>query len=82
MPRGKDQDRLTGTVIELQGTISHIVNKGGAVGITLEDEVACFLAKSEKAEVNTLRIGDRLRVRGVVKRRLVYRVALDAGIVL
>ena len=82
LPYGVSYDRLVGTVGELHGRITNIVNKGGAVGITVDDKVACFFARKESGKVSTFKVGDFVRVRGVFISTRIYRAALDACIVI
>ena|ERR1051325_3107045 len=56
-----------GKVIEVTGTVKHIVNKGGQPGVTLSGGVICGFGKKQKSMVGTLREGDRITCRGIYK---------------
>lgn len=57
-----------GQVIEVSGTIEHIVNKGGQPGVTLSGGVTCGFGRKQKPMVGTLQKGDGINLRGIYER--------------
>ena len=56
-----------GQIIEVTGTVEHIVNKGGAPGLILSGGVICGFGEKQKTMVGTLSKGDRITLRGIYK---------------
>lgn len=54
-----------GLVVELTGTIEHIVNKGGQPAVVLSGQVICGFGEKQKPMVQALRVGDLITLRGV-----------------
>jgi hypothetical protein len=54
-----------GQVVEVTGVVTWIANKGGRPVLQLSGNVTCGFGKKQKQMISTLRIGDRVTLRGI-----------------
>lgn len=54
-----------GRVVEITGTVEHIVNKGGTPAIILSGQVVCAFGEKQKPMVSALRVGNIITLRGI-----------------
>ena len=59
--------RYMSQVVEVTGTVTRIINKGGAAAVELDDDwTSCYFGRKQKPMVGRLRVGQRVTFRGFV----------------
>lgn len=60
------EDQLKDRVIEIEGVIGHIMDKGGCPAVTLRPNLGCFFGRDRKKQIKRLKVGQTVILKGWV----------------
>jgi hypothetical protein len=66
MPKDRDYERLCGSVIEVEGTVTS-VDDSGPVLLMLDDGVLCAFAEDNEESAEAVKPGQRVLVKGIAR---------------
>jgi hypothetical protein len=66
MPKARDYERLCGSVVEVEGTVT-AVDDSGPVLVILDDGVLCAFAEDNEESAEVLKPGQRVLVKGIAR---------------
>jgi len=66
LPKDRDYERLCGSIIEIEGTVTKVVTSG-PVRLVLDDGVLCAFAEENEELAEACKPGQRVRIKGIVR---------------
>lgn len=66
MPKNRDYERLCGSIIEIEGTVTEVITSG-PVRLILDDGVLCAFAEANEELAEACTPGQRVVIKGIVR---------------